>query len=417
VDRDDRIARYFRGAALLTAFLYSAGYSSVGFALLLGGSLWAVAARRTFPWARTVLDLPLGAFGLVLLVSAARSPYQPVAAGVTAMLVVSGAVYLGAFLWLFRRDPSAIASVLRAWAWGALLTGLAGLLLGLLTHARAEIPRGVGPNGLGTTLALGSVVATALGLQARGRDRWTWMGSSFVILLGLLATGSRASLAGWIAGSGYLAWKRLRGQPLRLLLAGAAGMVAVLVAGLLVPQLATRLPNTARDILGDRIRIWEVSAEMIRGSPWVGTGFGTFGEAYNRWKSPEMSPKPFAHDLWLNIAVETGLLGLACAVWIGLRTVAAWRGRPPVPLGGPEADLVDAVVPSLWIALLVDQLADNTLFSISTSAVLWMLLALSVTGGRAGSPEPASVGEAARQDVPRDRARQVQGARPGEGIS
>jgi hypothetical protein len=109
-----------------------------------------------------------------------------------------------------------------------------------------------------------------------------------------------------------------------------------------------------------------------------------------------MSPEPFAFNLWLNLAVETGLLGLGAALWVALEAVRVWRRRRsaagPDPGIAPAADPWRAAVAALWIGLLVDQFADNTLFSISTSAALWLLLALAVV-----PPPPRDAPAAAAQ--------------------
>jgi hypothetical protein len=53
-----------------------------------------------------------------------------------------------------------------------------------------------------------------------------------------------------------------------------------------------------------------------------------------------------------------------------------------------------SIIAALWAGLLVDQLADNTLFSISTSAALWLLLAFVVV------PVPMSAPSALVQRSP-----------------
>jgi O-antigen ligase len=249
-------------------------------------------------------------------------------------------------------------------------------------QGRAEIPRGVGPNGLGTTLMLGGIVCAALALKAERGERLLWLGGGLCCLAGLLASGSRASLAGWIVGVAYTVWRELRGKPRHMAAVAAAGLVLVAAAGAAIPQFAGRLPHTLSDVNGNRVRIWKTSLAMIADHPLLGTGFGTFERAYDRRRPPSSSPEPFAFNLWLNVAVETGVLGLAAALWIALRAVCTWRRRTAAaraPGTGVPADVdvhAAAVLIALWAGLLVDQLADNTLFSISTSAVLWLLLAL-----------------------------------------
>jgi O-antigen ligase len=410
--------QYTYAAALITVLGFSLGYSSIGFALLFFGAVWSLARTRRISWARTPLDLPLAVFGAVLIVSAAASPYPRVAMGVTFMLLVSGAVYFGAFGWVLRSVPSAGDRLIRAWAGGAVLAAVVGLAYRALsarfltpdtTQGRAEIPHGVGPNGLGTTLMLGSILAAGLAFRTESRERAVWIGAGLCCLAGLLASGSRASVGGLIAGVGYLVWRELRGRPRQMAAAAAGGLLLLAAAGAAMPQFSDRVRHTVSDVNGNRVRIWHTSLAMIADRPWLGTGFGTFERAYDRRRAASSSSEPFAFNLWLNLAVETGLLGLAAALWIAIEAVRTWRrtaGRsgasgPPGASHGPPGWA--ALIVALWIGLLVDQLADNTLFSISTSAALWLLLAFAAVApasdraaagrpGGQGLPEPDHAG-------------------------
>ncbi len=385
---------YLRWAAAATAALYTAGYAAAGFGLLFFGALWSLLARRSFPWWRSALDLPLAAFAAVLVASALASPFRPLAAGVTLMLVISGAVYFGSFAWLLAHDPGARAVLLRAWALGAVPAAGAALAIGVLTHARSQIPGGVGPNGLGTTLVLAGILQLGLASRARGWERWCWLAGALLGLGGLVATASRASLVGWAAGAAYLAWRELRTRPVRLAVVLAAGGAALVLAGFLAPPLMGRMRTTASDVSQNRIVIWRTSLGMVAARPLLGSGFGTFGTAYDQVKRPQASPEPFAFDLALNLAVETGLLGLLAAVWVAVAAAREWRRCR----AAAESDPFRAVVPALWAGLLVDQLADNTLFSIGTSAALWLLLALLAVpparGGPRAEPPPVAAGAA-----------------------
>ncbi len=392
LDSRDGFVRYIRFATIVTVLGYSLGYSTIGFGLLFIGAVWRVAMRRTLCWTRTSLDLPLAAFGAVLIASAAASQYHRLALGVTLMLIISSVIYYGAFAWLLETDPASRPTLLRCWAVGALVAAVVGLYYSATTyvwvqspdhfeHARAQIPRGVGPNGLGTTLLLGGVLTLGLALRARGLERAGWAAGSLLTLVGLVATGSRASLAGWIVASGYLVYRELRTRPRAMIAVTLLGVL--LVAGIAAgtPQLANRLQHTLSDVAGNRVQIWRTSFGMIAEHPLLGTGFGTFQTAYDQHRAAAMSPEPFAFNLWLNLVVETGILGVAAALWVAIAAMLAWRreqqgdresdqnARVPGDFGRP-------VVAALWVGLLVDQFADNTLFSISTSAALWLLLAL-----------------------------------------
>jgi len=385
---------YVRWATLAVVVLYGAGYSTVGFALLFCGALWSVLRRRAWPWAPTSVDLPLGVFAAILLLSASVSPYRPLASEITLLLLLSGAVYFGGFAWLLFHDPGSRGTLLRAWAAASPVWALVGIAYSLshferngdnrMAPVRAQIFHwclgrgpcvdGVGPNGLGTTLLLGGVIALGLALSARGRARACWLGCAAISLMGLLASGSRASLVGAVVGAAYLVWRELRGQPRRMAAILAGGLVALALVGAASPQLGPRIRYTLSDVSGNRLRIWHTSLEMIAARPLLGTGFGTFETAYDQRKDPAMNSEPFAFDMALNLAVETGLLGLLAALWVAVRAAREWQRRGRA--APPGADPLQVVIVASWLALLVDQFADNTLFSISTSAGLWLLLAL-----------------------------------------
>lgn len=415
-------ARYVWWSAAVTMFLYGAGYATIGFGLLFFGVIWRLARREGFPWRAAPLDPPLAVWAAVLLVSALASPYRSIALEVTPMLLLSGAVYYGWFAWLLDRVPGSRMALLRVWAIGAVPAALAGLAVARVMNAhagpddftRAMIPQGVGPNGLGTTLMLGSVLAFGLMFTngARVWERSAWLAASVIALAGLAATESRASLVGWTAGlvtlAGSLAWARSSRRAGAVVLVAAA--VIVVAAALfsrtsdlsesplvsnamkISPPLVTRWINVTHDFDTNRSKVWGTSLQMVAASPWLGTGFGTFEAAYSARITRDESREPFAFNLALNLAVETGLLGLYAAVWVAVVAVGEWRrqGRGP----GAAGDASRPVIVAAWVALLADQMLDNTLFSIGTSAALWLLLALLVV--------PAAD---ARSEAARDRVR------------
>jgi len=398
----DGAGAYFRWATLLTVFLFTVGYALIGFGFLFLGTLWLLIRRHGVLWQPSQLDLPLAVFGAVLLVSAAVSPYRTLAFEVTFMLIISGAVYFGSFSWLLAHDPGLPKTLLRTWALGGVGAALAGLVYGAthylegsppgtFYHARAQIPRGVGPNGLGTTLLLASVIALSLAAGARGWRRALWALCGFVGFAGLLASASRASLAGWLVAVVYLTCTELRLRPKQLLAALAGGLVIVALATAATPQFMGRLRYTVSDVSHNRIQIWRESFDMVQAHPVLGTGFGTFEREYARHKGPAMSSEPFAFNLALNLAVETGLLGLLAALWVAFAAFRIWRSADQ---RSPSAKSLRSLTGALWLGLLVNQLADNTLFSISTSAGLWLLLAMTIAPPRAMSGPDAQRAEA-----------------------
>ena len=452
---DAGVLAYTLAAAVVTMFLYSAGHAPIGFALLFLGLLARLCTRRAPLWYRTALDLPLGALAALLILSAALSPYPFVSAGVTFSLMASGATLFGSFTWLLHRAPRARALLLQAWALGTPLAAALGLA-SLRYDDRATTPRGLGPNGLGLTLLMGSLLCLGLAFGTRAWQRVFWFACTALGAAGLFATQSRAAWLGWTLGALYLTLQVFRDKPKRLAGILAGVLLVVVVAGAVSmrhrlaatvpesiprppeqamappddearilgwqipliphpapaqamappddearimgwqippvpPPLWMRLRDSLRGDFHDRILIWQTSMRMIRSRPWLGTGFGTYFDAYNRWKGTTAQPKPFAHDLPLNLAVENGVLGLAAALGIAVTAITVWARQPRLA-GAP--DPMSAVVPAMWIGLLIDQLADNSMNAVSTSVAFWLLLALSVSPrlapARRGPPPPSA---------------------------
>lgn len=82
-----------------------------------------------------------------------------------------------------------------------------------------------------------------------------------------------------------------------------------------------------------RLYNWKGALEIIKDHPFTGTGMGTFGTAYLRYKAPQANETQFAHNWYLQSASEMGLLGLVALLWLliilfknGARTLMQIKG-------------------------------------------------------------------------------------------
>ncbi|HID86926.1 MAG TPA: O-antigen ligase domain-containing protein [Anaerolineae bacterium] len=102
----------------------------------------------------------------------------------------------------------------------------------------------------------------------------------------------------------------------------------------------------------ERLAHWQAALGMWRDHPWLGVGIGNYVAAYPRYALPRWDdPLGHAHNYYLNIAAETGLVGLvayllflAAAFWQTWR--AALRASHPLALWNtsyPHSDSVEAV--------------------------------------------------------------------------
>jgi putative inorganic carbon (HCO3(-)) transporter len=142
----------------------------------------------------------------------------------------------------------------------------------------------------------------------------------------------------------------------------------------------------------ERMAHWQAAWEMFRDHPWLGIGPGNYSAAYGDYFLPGwLDPLGHAHNYYLNLAAETGALGLAAyLLTLTLAFRAAIRGlRAPAPFWRTVAvGTLGALV-----AIAFHSVFDN-LFVHGVSVQMGALLGLAQqVSQRAGPPErgaPAS---------------------------
>jgi O-antigen ligase len=77
----------------------------------------------------------------------------------------------------------------------------------------------------------------------------------------------------------------------------------------------------------ERLAHWESALDMWRDHPWVGVGFGNYQTVYGAYALPKWPMAlGHAHNYYLNVAAETGLLGIAAyLILIGSASWQMWR--------------------------------------------------------------------------------------------
>ncbi|NDJ78597.1 MAG: tetratricopeptide repeat protein [Chloroflexi bacterium] len=286
-----------------------AGYLAVrwlatAFSVLPHYSLWGDPAWRNGMW---LLLAGVVLFGLARRQFTQRTDREQ---AINLLLVVSG--------------PVAGYGVLQAAGWDFLHLD-EGRTLGRVASIQAH------PNYLAAYLAMLLPLVVLRLLVDAGRRRWAWAGLLAVQVLCLVFTYSRA---GWLAALGGVVAFGL----LRLWMAGrhraAGGLALMMVAGfvvLLVLSMLPPLPGDAPHVLQTitsmfrwegstaRIRLlaWDASLDAIQARPLLGTGPGTYRIALEWYVKPELAPYSGAaalggraHNGFIEVAVESGLLGL-----------------------------------------------------------------------------------------------------------
>lgn len=256
-------------------------------------------AIETFTVIRIVADWT--AFGVIALFVSQGSTSDVKA--VAASLALSGGI-LGAMALGNLSEQKALAG-------GAIVTN----------RAEASFAH---PTSLALFLILSFPTAFAFALKGPVRWRWLMMICGVLALFGLILTETRGSIIG--AGIALI-WMTIKWAPFRRLALTALGIVAVVTVVNLgsvtsagpVTVVSDRLTTLSLSSQGDqRLQIWETTPEIVAQHPFFGVGQGNFPVVSPSFGLTDVGGVPFdhAHDLFLNVAAELGLVGLALLLFM-----------------------------------------------------------------------------------------------------
>lgn len=287
-----------------------AGHASSG--AMAQGIAERLSARRAFgsfvsPNALAALMAPCLLLAAGVAVQGAvglRAKRVPRSAPLPFALVSASGLAVGLFC-LLQWYASVLQPLVPGEGWG--LAGrifaavLVGLTAGVLVYAASQ-RWGAGP--------VASALTGSLGLGATALCGWT-----------LVQTWSRGGLLGCAAGvlvflALLIGMKRRRLCTAAVLLAAACAMGTGQAGQPGRPDSRTpslKRPETAMLRLG----YWRVGVEMAAHHPAAGVGPGNFAIGYTKYKTPASGPTKEAHNDYLEITCETGLVG-------GLLFIAFW---------------------------------------------------------------------------------------------
>jgi O-antigen ligase len=181
-------------------------------------------------------------------------------------------------------------------------------------------------------LALGLAIGLASEAR-RGRDWLSWIesrrsryvvlafGSAAILVLAVPVSLSRGGAVSLCCGLGaFVVLRLVTVRETARTSALAAGAVA---AVLLLTALVTVLPDesrarvltlagvTSEESGSFRLSVWHDSARLVQSSPWLGSGLGTFEDAFRRFKTGTADyAVQHAESDWVEVAAESGLAGM-----------------------------------------------------------------------------------------------------------
>jgi putative inorganic carbon (HCO3(-)) transporter len=126
-----------------------------------------------------------------------------------------------------------------------------------------------------------------------------------------------------------------------------------------------------------RINVWAAVIEMIKDRPFLGIGPGNaaFNKIYPLYQRPRYNALS-AYSFLLEVAVETGLIGLACFAWLLLVTfnTALVQLRQLARIGSRQALWLIGAIASL-LGILAHNTFDTVLYRPEINTLWWLMMA------------------------------------------
>jgi O-antigen ligase len=174
----------------------------------------------------------------------------------------------------------------------------------------------------------------------------------------LAVTLSRSGLVAGVAGAAsivVLGGGRMERHGRAWLVAGIAGIALVAAAYANFSALMFRVGETVDNGLAGRREIWALTWQMIRDFPLAGVGVGSFARAMAVYQPPHLFAFNHAHDEYLQLAAEGGvLMGIPalCAIAAAAASIAAHLRSDHTPTfwirAGATSALAAIAVQNVW---------------------------------------------------------------------
>ncbi|UZQ55009.1 IctB family putative bicarbonate transporter [Trichothermofontia sichuanensis B231] len=424
------------GVGLLSLLFVLAPFSTtslIGYLLLAVAGLWLLlmVAERWHAWL-TPIHVPVLLYWGISTIATAFSPVRAAA--------FEGWVKLTLYISLFAM----MAQVLRSPRWRSWLIGVY-LLTALVVSTYGLRQWFVGVDALATwvdpesplaqttrvysylgnpnLLAAYLVPAVAFSIAAIGVwQRWTLkllaLTMTIVNITCLLLTFSRGGWIGMVVVLGVLTllfayWRswslplfwRTWAIPIALAVMVSVILAAVVIVDPLRDRVVSMFQGRQDSSNNFRINVWLAVIEMIRDHPLLGIGPGNdaFKKVYPLYAQARFAALS-AYSIFLEVLVETGVLGLVGFLWLLLVTFnQAWRQVEELRVRAhPELPWLFATIATM-LGMLAHGLVDTVWYRPQVAMLWWLTIALIACYSRLLGP-PASQTDPSHHAIQADLA-------------
>lgn len=226
------------------------------------------------------------------------------------------------------------------------------------------------------------------------KGRWRWgVGLLVVLLLGcLLLTYSRGAWLGLLVSSLLMGWYcfgRLTSRRKVILSLSFVGLI--FVGSVLPPVVKIKIDAIndwkfrSGDPLGKRFEsmdtaafrerwiLWKQSLAIVEDFPVLGTGLNTYSRYTPHYKKTDDGARWYAHNSYLQMATETGIVGLLSFLWF-LLSFFKWGWC----FMKRQSDTFVVGLIAGIAAFLVQSFLDTNLYALQLVVLFWFMLGLTV---------------------------------------
>lgn len=355
-------------------------------AAAIAAAVALVSGRKRFPASRLFWWLALYAAALSL--SAFGSPNRA-----RSLLKLAGSVYLiglSALAMVQVQSVAALRRALSAWLVGAAATGAAALLgvvlfaggvadarINLFLSIRGSLPSGSYPRVRGLFLnpnMFCAYLVASLAILVAVRQAG-WVGRTVFVSMTMAVVVAAAfslspGLGGLLLVMAFFTWVRWNDRHPRIVRAVIAVSVAGAVAFLLVMMVSPPTAFAPRFRPSSRVLTWIAAAKTFRAHPWTGKGLG-LDPVYVEYVNPSGTLEALtdAHNVWLSLLAQAGIVGLASFLAI---VIFLLRGTRPLSLRNTRHVLQSG----LTVAFVAGFLYQSVSGSFEDTRHVWVLIGL-----------------------------------------
>jgi len=188
-------------------------------------------------------------------------------------------------------------------------------------------------------------IAMSVYKRQKRRSRIMWFFSLFVLLTAFLFSVSRGGYISFAAAISITlissAWLGIYKKKTAFVLFAAAVAMGIFIMNL-YPFEHRLFSNLFILSASQRLGIWYGSIKMFISHPFIGWGLSTYGDAFHSFRPSDILYfVNHAHNIFIEIADDTGILGLVLFLWI----IAAWLSVIIKGIKHASSDLKKAI---LW---------------------------------------------------------------------